>query len=174
MTRLVGTLVLALAPIVFGFLWGIREVHPITPAEMSPPSGFRYLVMEPRSAYGKPFSVLGDSLRYPRRSLTRVLENGRPLGPAHRPHDYILEDGGGQFSHWGATLYFSTPDNSDPHTNGRTYTLETAATLPFEVCVAWVMLVMASFAVATWRPSSGSTGRRTASRRQSGAPSRDT
>ena len=159
MTRFVGTLVLALAPIAFGFLWGIREVHPITPAEMSPPSGFRYLVMEPRSAYGKPFSVLGDSLRYPRRSLTRVLENGRPLGPAHRPHDYILEDGGGQFSHWGATLYFSTPDNSDPHINGRTYTLETAATLPFEVCVAWVMLVMASFAVATWRPSSGSTGR---------------
>jgi hypothetical protein len=50
-----------------------------------------------------------------------LLEDGRPLGPAHAPHAEIRELGGGRLSHWRGQLWFSTSDNSDPATNGRTY-----------------------------------------------------
>ncbi len=59
----------------------------------------------------------------PRRSRLLVVEDGRPLGPSHASHDEIRALGGGRFSHWGAQLFFSTSDNSDPTSNGRTYTL---------------------------------------------------
>lgn len=50
-----------------------------------------------------------------------VYEDDRPLGPAHCGHDDIRREGGGRFSHWGAQVYFSTSDNSDPRTNGHNY-----------------------------------------------------
>jgi hypothetical protein len=55
-------------------------------------------------------------------SPTLVLEDGRILGPGHALHDDIRQGGGGRYSHWHAALYLSTSDNSDPNTNGRTYT----------------------------------------------------
>lgn len=55
-------------------------------------------------------------------SRLRVYEDGRPLGPAHASHHEIREHGQGRFSHWSGYIYFSTPDNTDPRTNGRTYT----------------------------------------------------
>jgi hypothetical protein len=57
-------------------------------------------------------------------SRIRVLEDGKALGPAHASHDEIRRVGSGRFSHWGAQLYFSTSDNSDPRSNGRRYTVE--------------------------------------------------
>jgi hypothetical protein len=53
-----------------------------------------------------------------------LFEDGRPLGPPHAPHDQLRALGGGRFSHWGAHLYFSTSDNSDPRFNGRRYTVK--------------------------------------------------
>lgn len=54
-------------------------------------------------------------------SKLQLLEDHRPLGPPHCPHDEIRTLGGGRYSHWGRELYFSTSDNSDPRTNGRRY-----------------------------------------------------
>lgn len=56
------------------------------------------------------------------RSRLVVCEDGRPLGPAHSSHNDIRTLGGGRYSHWSGWLYFSTPDNSDPRSNGRAYT----------------------------------------------------
>lgn len=64
----------------------------------------------------------GDSNEQ-QQALTFVLENGCPLGPGHAVHDDIRTAGQGRFSHWQQALYWSTSDNSDPHTNGRTYTV---------------------------------------------------
>jgi hypothetical protein len=50
-----------------------------------------------------------------------VFEDDRRLGPGHSPHDEIRRQGKGRFSHWGAQIYFSTSDNSNPTTNGRRY-----------------------------------------------------
>ena len=53
---------------------------------------------------------------------TLLLEDDRLLGPGHALHDDIRAAGGGHYSHWQSALYLSTSDNSDPNTNGRTYT----------------------------------------------------
>ena len=65
----------------------------------------------------------GDTCDFPKASYAYLLEDGKPLGPAHALHYKIRENGMGCFSHWGEHVYFSTSDNSDPNTNGRTYTL---------------------------------------------------
>lgn len=53
-----------------------------------------------------------------------VLEDGVPLPHGHAAHDDIRTLGGGRYSHWGDTIYFATPDGSDPRHNGRAYTVE--------------------------------------------------
>jgi 4-amino-4-deoxy-L-arabinose transferase-like glycosyltransferase len=50
------------------------------------------------------------------------LEDGRAL-TGGRQHEEIRKLGGGRFSHWGPHIYFSSTDNSDPRTNGRSYTV---------------------------------------------------
>lgn len=58
------------------------------------------------------------------KSICSLLENGKPLPHPRALHATIRKVGKGHYSHWTAgTLYFSTSDNSDPRTNGRTYTL---------------------------------------------------
>jgi hypothetical protein len=53
-----------------------------------------------------------------------VLENGQPLATGHSAHAEIRAVGLGRYSHWGAEIYFSTSDNSDPTRNGRRYAVE--------------------------------------------------
>jgi FkbM family methyltransferase len=57
----------------------------------------------------------------PHRSVLLLYENDELLLPAHTPHDDIRILGGGRYSHWAETLYFSTSDGSNPNTNGRRY-----------------------------------------------------
>jgi hypothetical protein len=66
---------------------------------------------------------LADSPETPRRSPFLLCENGSELRDAHSIHDTIRRDGRGRHSHWGAALYFSSSDGSDPNTNGREYAL---------------------------------------------------
>ena len=63
----------------------------------------------------------GDDASNPYRSRVVLFENGYPLGSPHAIHDDIASQGGGAYSHWGDTLLFSATDNSDPNTNGRSY-----------------------------------------------------
>jgi hypothetical protein len=65
-------------------------------------------------------ALLGDNVGE-KESPVVICENHRTLGPAHTRHREIAELGRGRFSHWGAELVFSTSDNSDPNTNGRSY-----------------------------------------------------
>lgn len=72
------------------------------------------------SALPAAYSQFADS-EISQTSLLQLFEDQRPLGPAHALHDSIRTMGGGAYSHWKELLYFSTSDNSDPNTNGRTY-----------------------------------------------------
>ena len=102
--RLIGEY-LSLAPLLFGASWGIRETHAVSGPGIEPSEGFKYSVLVPVSAFEPFFHLEGDGVRHPRRADTHVYKDGRQLGPAHRPHDFIRADGRGQFSHWGSTLY---------------------------------------------------------------------
>jgi len=51
----------------------------------------------------------------------RVLENNEEIGPRISYHDNIRKHGSGRFSFWDKALFFSSSDNTDPRTNGRTY-----------------------------------------------------
>ncbi|MBI2302833.1 MAG: hypothetical protein HYU66_28335 [Armatimonadetes bacterium] len=67
-------------------------------------------------AHGSPSDVGGG------RSELVLLEDGKPLGPAHSSHADIRKLGEGRWSHWGSNMvWFSASDNSDPRTNGREY-----------------------------------------------------
>lgn len=55
-------------------------------------------------------------------STLQLFENNKLLGPAHTLHADIRAQGNGRYSHWYNNLFFSASDNTDPRTNGRTYT----------------------------------------------------
>ena len=71
-------------------------------------------------------------------SNLELFENGKPLGPAHAYAIEISTTGAGRYSHWGAVdsvLLFSTSDNSDPRTNGRTYSVRAYPQIPVALFV---------------------------------------
>lgn len=69
----------------------------------------------------------GDTTDAPEQSnVVAVYENGIPLGPPHALHEEIRRLGGGRFSHWGDTIYFSSSDGSNPNENGRAYEIAIA------------------------------------------------
>ncbi|HZT87373.1 MAG TPA: hypothetical protein VFA12_05340 [Stellaceae bacterium] len=63
----------------------------------------------------------GDSNGSPSASQLQLFEDGRRFGTPHALHRSVNEIGNGLYSHWSGWLRFSTPDNSDPRTNGRRY-----------------------------------------------------
>src|SRR6185295_8122768 len=77
-----------------------------------------------------------DSSSRPRASRSTLTENGAVFGTPHSLAARIKSEGGGLYVHWGPNIFFSTPDNSDPRTNGRTY----GAILRFKT-PTWLWLV---------------------------------
>lgn len=84
-------------------------------------TGYAYIVI---GTFGTP----ADNSTYPTQSTLRFFENGIEMGPAHSSHADIRNYGLGKFSHWSATtgsgesIRFSASNNSDPRSNGKTYT----------------------------------------------------
>ena len=91
----------------------------LEPTEMRREIGLAWYVTLPPG-----WEADADDVDHQRRSTAVLLEDGRALGPAHAVHATIRERGGGAYSHWLDQVYFSTPDGSDPRTNGREYVLE--------------------------------------------------
>jgi hypothetical protein len=69
------------------------------------------------------FKHPGDTIEEKQRSRLVLCEDGQAIGTPHSEHDDVRTSGGGRYSHWIDSLYFSTPDNSDPNANGRMYTV---------------------------------------------------
>jgi fumarate reductase subunit D len=112
--------------------WGTRE-GAVTLDRISHERGFAYLsqvapLFEEHSILGIPFKIQYKLQKSDTTSSAlsklELFENERSLGPAHSLHDDIRNFGMGRFSHWNTAIYFSTSDNSDPHTNGRNYTVK--------------------------------------------------
>ncbi len=58
------------------------------------------------------------------RSKMLLFEGNFQLGPISHIHKEIRMLGSGRYSHWKQDLWFSTSDNTDPRTNGRSYRIE--------------------------------------------------
>jgi hypothetical protein len=92
---------------------------PLTPDMMRPEIGTAYIVpIEAKASF--PYRFLSD-MDGPEGSNLRLLEDGRVMPSTGGAHDVIRQQGGGRYSHWANFLLFSTPDGSDPRTNGRAY-----------------------------------------------------
>ena len=58
-------------------------------------------------------------------SMAIVLEDGKPLlGPANALYEEIRKLGNGRYFFWFGDVYFSSSDNSNPRTNGRSYSVQ--------------------------------------------------
>lgn len=72
-------------------------------------------------------SKLGKSVAYSegkssgQTSTLLLFEDHQYLGPADSRQQHIEKIGRGWYRHDGDVVYFSTPDNTDPNTNGRAY-----------------------------------------------------
>ncbi len=77
-----------------------------------------------RTHISSELAMVSDDIDMWDRSPLRLFEDGRPLGPGHALHRLIRGTGSGAYSHWQTRLIFSTSDNSDPNTNGRTYVVD--------------------------------------------------
>jgi pectate lyase len=107
---------------------GTCAQKPIASANFTRETGFAYIV---RMNFGTPPDKVGALTR----SKLRLFENGVELGPAHSQHGQVRTLGKGRFSHWltGRTheaVRMSASDNSNPSTNGKTYTYCIGATAP--------------------------------------------
>lgn len=98
-----------------GFRWLQATRGSISPTQITPELGLCY-----HYRLGPLYPGDGSANTPP--SKLRLFEDGRELGPAHALHADIREQGKGRFSHWHTVIYFSASDDSDPRTNGKTYT----------------------------------------------------
>ena len=64
-----------------------------------------------------------------RRSPLVIYENGIPLQLAHSSLEEVRLHGQGRYSHWATQVRFSSTDNSNPNTNGRSYTYSVSSWL---------------------------------------------
>lgn len=92
---------------------------PLNISDISPDQGFAFYLRQD-------FGTSADNAQNTAQSKLKLYENGVLLTPAHSSHADIRNIGLGRYSHWDngsfAALWFSTSDNTDPRTNGKTYT----------------------------------------------------
>lgn len=121
----------------------------LAPADIAADGGFAYMArLESRSPPG--FRVVSDSGADSTASKLELREDGKPLGPAHEGHVEIRDKGAGRYSHWGAGLWFSASDSTDPRTNGRSYVISAEVSVS-PLTIAAVVLFDVLVLIATWR-----------------------
>jgi len=123
---------------------GPEATFMLTPESISHDEGDAYVARVPVKRQ-LVFEARGDRSSSPERSTLVLIEDGRPLEPAHALHATVRERGGGAYSHWGRDVIFSTPDGSDPRANGRTYGGRVLLALSGRVWNAVGVLVFLSF-----------------------------
>ena len=107
--------------------------------------GYAYVVSLSDLATWPFTTIRSDGTGHNHRSKIKLFEDGYLLGPGHASFLSISDSGGGQFSHWGNQLVFSTSDNTNPSKNGRTYQIEfmvvpTTKLGLFSACILFVSL----------------------------------
>jgi hypothetical protein len=126
-------------------LAGFRQEQVLSPAKMKADKGHAYLSMiqqvDSPIPFLEPLRAGGKSSSSP---FVRLLENGQEIGLPRSPSAFVQTIGEGRFLVTNSTILFSTPDNSDPLTNGRTYAVQERLGLSGGFILGVVVLVGAS------------------------------
>ncbi len=126
----------------------------IKPSDVTSTGGYGYQ-LHLGKAHWLLWATASDRERRPTNSSLRMLENGKDFGIAHSNHVDISGIGLGRYSHWRENLYFSTPDNSDPRSNGRRYEVDGVFHAPHWLARALAILAFLSFTIAFYAKRSG-------------------
>lgn len=118
---LAGLLIVHLTVLAF-LSYTPRITYTILNSTIVPEEGLAFSAPIPSSRNAL-YALQTDSVRSPFRSKLLLFDDGKPLGPAHVVHAEIRKGGNGNYSHWESQIIFSTPDGSDPRTNGHTYSI---------------------------------------------------
>jgi arylsulfatase A-like enzyme len=121
--------------------WAYETLHRVSVDEMQPNQGKAWQVF---FSHDEVTTSGQDHI-----SELVVLEDGRPLD-RDNILDHIRHRGAGLFSHWADRVFFAPEDNSDPRSNGRTYsfvrpkpdTEGTRAWMPRLAVLGGVLLVL--------------------------------
>lgn len=135
-----------LIPVLFAVAWAVRPTlkGDITRTEIQSTGGMAYSVaIAVRPPLALIYTNLSDDISNPAQSTLILREDGSALGPAHVEHERIRSQGVGTYSHWNGSLIFSTSDNTDARTNGRTYAIEATAQLRPAVILSGLALFLA-------------------------------
>ena len=131
-----GKVMIAVAAVGVYFITAYWLEATFVPDPNGPPpsAGIRVRLIPPLASYNefsvrvdvRMFADVADIGETDTRSSIELWENNRRLGPAHSTLNEIVSLGNGRFFHQrgpsgtGAVV-FSSSDNTDPKTNGRTY-----------------------------------------------------
>lgn len=84
--------------------------------------GYQWVAqLEPTLPLPGVFVVATDSMESPTASRLVLADLEGVLGPAHSQHADISSIGAGRYSFWAGELRFTSRDNADPNSDGRTY-----------------------------------------------------
>jgi hypothetical protein len=151
--RLLAALIVSLAALDGAGV--LDRVGDISVSTIGPPRGHAYVVprLELRSG-ALPnwfYNMDGDRGVSPTASSLWLREDGRRMDSPHARHRKLEEVGGGFYSHWNGSLWFSTSDNSDPRRNGRRYTVGLAPSTGRLLLAPGLLFI----ALLGWRQSRG-------------------
>ena len=147
---------LALIAIVFVLCWRPTIEMRLDPGRIVATGGYEYSI---NLAIHIPpgYVLLGDNPPAPKQSNLVVLRDGVPIGPPYSLDVTIRDVGNGAFIILVEnTLLFSTPGNSDPRTDGRSYSARAQLALDARLAVALAaagLLLAALLAVLAIRPA---------------------
>lgn len=116
----------------------------VAPSLIKPSREQAYTAALPQpNTWASVFSLPSDGMEDPRASRLKLFEDGLEVGPPHTAHADIAKGGGG-YSHWGDTLYFSSTRGDNPQSSGREYRVLAVYTPAAWLSPALMVLVVLS------------------------------
>lgn len=146
---MLGAITLALLIIIAVFqLAGMRQTFVLASGSIQHDAGCAYVIALKNRPYGWPATrFVSDTTPEVQSSRLILLEDGMSFGQPHALQNDIRRKGGGLYSHWEQSLYFSALDCSDPRENGKRYEASIPLTLSEWIKASWFI---AAFALSFW------------------------
>jgi hypothetical protein len=137
--------VASILAIVIAAVGDFRQVQKLEPGDIAAEQGHGYVAKIPVTNSPIPFlTALRSERDTTSAPFVRLLQDGKEVGLPRSRTTLIQSLGAGRYSVTGANIRFSTPDNSDPRTNGRSYAVQERLGLLAGFNIAVFVLIVVS------------------------------